>query len=676
MSSRREQAIGAALFIVLVLLGWAPFFWQTVQANIYDMLPVLLGGVFAILAAGMTYDAAERIFGEGKGIYAVAVLTSLPAAGIVFSEPPLLANTSLMFITSATCWFASRGRSDNPREALFFIAVLSAIPLAVFGFWPPAFIPLLALLIIRDKLALPWSSVLITAAIGLTGLIAKFVLQLDLPDVMSHQPRMEFSPSEIVVMCVPWLAVFAVGVFTKSAWPHVALVAIGLLTLLHLSFDGAWVAILGTSSPLLALAATAVVLQWFDAETEGKLRGWRWIALPLALALAILVVVRVMRFEEIIVTRNHAVLAALVTVLLVIAAIKDSRRWIFALYVLGGWLIGALWWHYWQIESYADELPAAFNITPWILIAALLFRAIVKLWYGKRMPRHLLAEGVRHRFDDLKFRVFTNARRKEWEGTSVTVAPRDIKLVRFAIFGDVAGSEFPFASRNSGYYAFKQIVSTIAVRQPDFAVSTGDLATRATHLAYRRLRMMLRHISFPLIATPGNHDIVNQSVVKTQFFHALFGSDHGDVTVGSVRLILINNAWGSLTDEQWQWTEQTFAKSSSAAFTLVFCHKPVFDPREGTFYGMEWRPHAERLHTLFVKHRVTAVFSGHIHSLLHTEQDRVHYIISGGGGSKLKTEQDAHHYLWCEAAPDCLHITAHGVESQQPLLELKLTEQK
>ncbi|MBL0062487.1 MAG: metallophosphoesterase [bacterium] len=289
------------------------------------------------------------------------------------------------------------------------------------------------------------------------------------------------------------------------------------------------------------------------------------------------------------------------------------------------------------------------------------------------MPHNLRAEGPRHRFDEIKFRDFSNERRKEWEGAPVSVVPRDANVVRFAIFGDVAGSEFPFASKQSGYYAYKQIIKSISARQPDFAVSTGDLALRATHLAYRRLRKLLRYVTFPLIATPGNHDIVDRSVVHSQFFHGLFGSDHGDVTIGNVRLVLINNAWGSFEDDQLKWIDETFAKTSTAKSTLVFCHKPVFDPRENTYYGMEHRPHAEHLHALFVKHKVSAVFSGHIHSLLHTERDGVHYIISGGGGSKLKTAHDAHHYLWCEATEQGVHVTAHGLEKTEPMFDLNLS---
>lgn len=114
MSTRREQLIGAALFLVLVLLGWSPFYLEAVRAEVYDAVRFCWVDFLRFLRRALLgRHAGERLFGAGKGIYVAAVLTSLAAAAIVFSEPPLLSSTSLMFISAATLWFAARG---NKRE--------------------------------------------------------------------------------------------------------------------------------------------------------------------------------------------------------------------------------------------------------------------------------------------------------------------------------------------------------------------------------------------------------------------------------------------------------------------------------------------------------------------------------------------------------------------------------
>lgn len=676
MNTRRDQTIGAIFFLLLILLGWAPFFVETATKSMYDAPAILLGGFFAILAAGLTYDAAERLFGTGKGIYCIAVLTSFIPAAIVMSEPPLLAASSIMFISAATLWFAARATKDSAHESLFFIAILSGLALAVYGLWPAAFLPLVAQFILRERARVSTLALLVSLLPIVAGFLLKSSNALPLPDIAAIKPDISVSVAESIVFMstwIPWLlgAFLLSSAVLQALWPRLAIVLIAAMILLNASLESDWLVLMGAAGPLVALITTAVIAQWFAAETNGKLRALRWMALPAILALCGMAVARFLHSEQLLLTQNHAVLALLLAVLVAVAIVRDARRVIFALQVASGLLIGVIWWRY-VLDGGYESLPEEISIVPWILVIVLFLRAIERWIYGRRMPRAQRAAVSNHSFESARFRKFENVRRATWEGAPVHVSLDDPAHVRFAIFGDVAGSEFPLSSRDSGYYAFREIVDELNRRKPDFIVSTGDLAARATHRAYRRLRMLLRRVSSPLIVTPGNHDYVNQGVVHAQFFRALFGSDHGDLIIGPLRLILINNSWGSFADEQLTWINETLAKPTTASYTLVFCHKPVIDPRPDTYYGMEHRPHAEFLMKLFAEHNVTAVFSGHIHSLLVTEQDGVNYIISGGGGSKLKSEQDTHHYLWCETTEDSLNVTAHVPGQSEPLLQLRL----
>ena len=671
MSDRRGQAIGAALFMLFALAGWGPYFVATATSGVYLSTAVLLGGFFAILAAGFTYDAAERLFGEGKGIYAAAVLLTFPPAGIVFSEPPMLSYTSMMFVVSASMWFAARATKASLRESLFFIVLLSGVAFASFGPWPPAILSLATLFVLRERTGTAPRTLLLAAGISLLGLVAKQTFRFELPSVAEREPDIALSVVESILLIAPWFAFGVLSIFRAKTWTRNVVVGVIVLTALHVYVGGEWIGLVGAGAPLLALAVTSALLGWFEAETEGRERGTRWTALPLIVVLVAFVIARIANAEGIVLSRNYATVGLLIAALLTVSMIRDARRWVFALHAAAGLYAGGLWWYYWQ-ENAAETSEISIDLAPWLLVIALLARAGSTFIYGRRMPRRLRAPGPPHRFDPVVFRVFSDVRRKTWEGTPVEVSPKSPECVKFAIFGDVAGAESPFAGRNSGYFAFQKLAKDIEANGAEFAVSTGDLAPRATHFAYRRLRKLLKRITVPMIATPGNHDIVFQRKVHAQFFHALFGSDHGDVTVGPVRMILINNAWGSLSDEQLTWVEETLAKESSGVVTIVFCHKPVFDPREDTYYGMEHRPHAERLHELFVQHHVSAVFSGHIHSLLNTEKDGVNYIISGGGGSKLKTANDAHHYLQCEGTSAGLLVNAVAIDTGETLLELKI----
>lgn len=665
------------LFALLLCAGWVPFLIQTGRAGIFDPVLVMLGGVFGVLAAGFVYDAAERLLGAGKGVYAIAVLASCVPSAIILSEPPLVTSASMLFVSSAALWLAARATAENVRESVVMLSLLGGITLAVFGFWPSAFLPLVALAIPFEKGKLPWTLAVVPLVVAVGGLLVNRSGALPFPVMAEIRPEIDASLAEYVLLTLPWLPWFAALLalprrFTQASWPRVVILLASLLALANHLFDINWVGFAGAAAPFGALGVTALFARWFEDDSDVLLARLKWIALPTAIALTGVLAARIVKWEQIVVSRDFAVLAFLLAVLTVVGILKDARRWILAMQLAAGWLIGALWWFY-PPGSTFEELSSESLLTALLPPAGILTLAISRLLFGRRMPRALRHPGPKHLFDGAAFRRFDTLRRTSWDGERVTLALRDERNVSFAIFGDVTGSEFPMSSRKSGYYAFRDLLKDMTKRSPEFVISTGDLATRATHLAYRRVRMFLRHLPFPLLVTPGNHDLVDRAAVHAQFFHALFGADHGDLTVGPVRLILINNAWGSLADEQWTWVEETFAKPSDAAHTLVFCHKPVIDPREGTYYGMEWRPHAERLIEVFAQHKVTAVFSGHIHSLLHTERDGVHYIISGGGGSKLKSDQDTHHYLWCDATHDALRVTAITPDRNEPLFTLNLT---
>ena len=234
-------------------------------------------------------------------------------------------------------------------------------------------------------------------------------------------------------------------------------------------------------------------------------------------------------------------------------------------------------------------------------------------------------------------------------------------------------------TRRAGYFAFRALARVLEEFRPRFAVSLGDLATHAARPAYARVRKFLRDIPVPLAVTPGNHDVVFRERYNAAHFHALFGPDNIHFRVGSVCFLLLNNAWGAVGEHQFAWMEKILREDTSA-FRLVFCHKPLFDPRDNECYAMEVREHAERLHELFRARAVTAVFSGHIHSLSADARDGVTYIVTGGAGSRPVDSDTFYHYLWIDANRSSLTVralpltrAARGVTAT-PLLELHFSQ--
>jgi predicted phosphodiesterase len=295
-----------------------------------------------------------------------------------------------------------------------------------------------------------------------------------------------------------------------------------------------------------------------------------------------------------------------------------------------------------------------------VLVLSIVGAIVWKRLYGAPVPRSVLRDRGQFEFGAEEFRSYDVKPAQAWSGEIVELENKGD--VRFVVFGDMAGADSVLSGRQRGHLVYRNLIARVAEHQAEFAISIGDVAASATELQYRRLRQMLTKFPLPLIVTPGNHDIFDDTRLELRLFHGLFGADHRSFRVGTTQLIIINNAVGTLRDEQFEWVERELSAAADADFRLVFAHKPIFDPREGVYYGMENREHALRLHQMFVTARVTAVFSGHIHALRCFERDGVRYIISGGGGSKLISDAERFHYWTVQGADGTLRLHAYAID--------------
>jgi predicted phosphodiesterase len=436
------------------------------------------------------------------------------------------------------------------------------------------------------------------------------------------------------------------------------------------------------AAPALALLCSGLASETFlPADQSG---GKRILLIPVLLLIVALGGFAVFCFLQRGEQYPHWVWQLLLAVVLlgglIISLKNELPRWIFALLFASGVLFGSVM--YWFDDSLPQDIQVPFEqlnlaqelIPAYVLIAAALcFWIMTRLLYGRTMPK-LRHDGREYHYGAANFRLYSNAQRKFWEGEPVYPEQDISERYHFAVFGDVTGAESPFSSRRSAYFVFRALAHELRKSRPAFAISLGDLATQAAALPYRRVRQLLRHISVPLTVVPGNHDLFVGAHYRIEYFHALFGADTLCFRVGAVKYILLNNARGSIGEEQFEWLQKALHEAPSP-FTLVFCHKPPFDLRANKFYAMENREDAQRLHDLFKAHGVTAVFSGHIHSLLSEMREGVTYIISGGGGSKLVSPTDAHHYLDVEVFASeiivrALPLQRRKLATPEPLLEL------
>ena len=133
--SRFEKAVSAVLFLLIAVIGWAPFFYAMWREPYAIFSFMFLSAGLGILSAALVYNTAERLLGLGKGIYAAAILCSFAPLGAVLSDSALLPVAMLIFTASAANALAVRAQGKNRNFNLVIIGGLLLIMGYLFSFF-------------------------------------------------------------------------------------------------------------------------------------------------------------------------------------------------------------------------------------------------------------------------------------------------------------------------------------------------------------------------------------------------------------------------------------------------------------------------------------------------------------------------------------------------------------
>ena len=181
-----------------------------------------------------------------------------------------------------------------------------------------------------------------------------------------------------------------------------------------------------------------------------------------------------------------------------------------------------------------------------------------------------------------------------------------------------------------------------------FVIHLGDLVGVANLEQYQTFFTVVRqNLHKPLLAVVGNHELNGDRGLD--LFHEIFGPDYYAFQIGQNYFIAIDDAAKEgLSQAQLRWLEAELQKSQNYKTRMVFCHIPLYDPKDDD------KPHclkpeeAAKLLALFKKYNVTHVFAGHIHSYYAGNWKGLPYTITGGAGAPLSGTDPQHafyHYL-------------------------------
>jgi acid phosphatase type 7 len=150
----------------------------------------------------------------------------------------------------------------------------------------------------------------------------------------------------------------------------------------------------------------------------------------------------------------------------------------------------------------------------------------------------------------------------------------------------------------------------------------------------------------------GNHDVDNgRNEERTkEFFPKLYYSIAEQDSLFVFLNTEIPGQRGSITGAQFDWLANELQRPFKYKF--VFLHRPPYPVVPG--HGLDSnRAARDKLHELFVRHKVSAVFAGHDHVYNRTTRDGIIYIIASGGGGPLYFSAESggyFHYVLCERA--------------------------
>lgn len=204
----------------------------------------------------------------------------------------------------------------------------------------------------------------------------------------------------------------------------------------------------------------------------------------------------------------------------------------------------------------------------------------------------------------------------------------------FAVLGD----------NRSGDRVYAKVVHQMMLRKPLFAVNTGDIIPNpGDREEWANFWKISQPIDVPYFLAAGNHDIDDAGSQRVwQEEVNLPGNElYYQFTVGKNLFVVLNSCDPDedrqIVGRQLAWLARTLDPARHA-HQFVFLHHPLFLWKGANHGGGSldrYPEHRDRLHELFVKRGVTAVFVGHEHTYHRMEKEGIAYIITGGGGAPL-----------------------------------------
>jgi hypothetical protein len=233
--------------------------------------------------------------------------------------------------------------------------------------------------------------------------------------------------------------------------------------------------------------------------------------------------------------------------------------------------------------------------------------------------------------------------------------------LRFAVLSD----------NSTNMDVFAELLAKVKAERPAFVLHCGDTVPHPEPRYYDWTVRTIREagLDCPICVVPGNHDgnkRVVDPAVRTRLFRRAFGPRRYWFACGDAAFVGFDNGSERAPQGEQNWLDHTLARLRPRYRTLiVFLHVPPRDPRNtgprpedfgGESYNHAMVSDGPAVEAILKRHRVDAVFTGHIHGYLEHRIGDIPVYTSGGAGSKLVMKGVGYHFLLCTLADGELRV--------------------
>lgn len=244
--------------------------------------------------------------------------------------------------------------------------------------------------------------------------------------------------------------------------------------------------------------------------------------------------------------------------------------------------------------------------------------------------------------------------------SSSTLAAKQETSFRFIVLGDSR----PLSGGLPQSYPFKKMLKETNLIYPDFVVNTGDLVygymceEKEVRRQYEDYVLTTKRCLVPYYNVLGNHEIAGEK--GEELYEEYLGKLYYSFDYGNSHFIVLDTDanreigvergdTGKLGEKQFMWFKSDLEKNKEKENIFVFMHRPMYNYQDKR--GSSWNDKEERdkVHELFKKYKVKAVFAGHEHIYKKMTIEGIEYYITGGGGAEQVWEEldglGIYHYL-------------------------------